>query len=301
MEYKNDTRNKKMLRLAGFWLGLILILGLLSIAFRRKDGLSVYDTLSVSVKSADIEAEPDNSLQVLFYGDSECYASFSPEYLYSEFGYTSYVCGTAAQKICDSYAILNANMKTQSPRFVVLETNCLFRSLKGEEEDGDLVMSTLTDHVPVFAYHSAWKGWVRKLLPKSREEKRRSRKGFVVRKTVKPYKGGKYMKKTKKSARIDEEILAYLKKMKDLCEENNAELLLVSTPSPTNWNYKKHNAVKNWSDSNDVAYIDLNLEDGLQINWKKDTKDAGDHLNLSGAKKVTAFMGEYFREHYDEK
>lgn len=290
--------HRNLFKCAGFLLGLAILLVIISFFFQRKDGLYVYDSLSVSVKTADIKAEPDNSLDILFFGDSESYAAFSPRHLYSKYGYTSYVCGTAAQKICDTYAILKDAFETQSPKVIVLETNCLFRNLKSEEENPDLVMNYLTDTLPVFANHASWKKAARKLLPKSRDERRRKQKGFIVRKNVIPYKGGKYMKKTKKKKTIKEDISSYLEQIITLCEENQAELLLVSTPAPKNWNYKKHNGVKEWADSHSVDYIDLNLDKEIKINWNKDTKDGGDHLNLSGAKKVTNFMGEYFRANY---
>lgn len=290
--------HRNLFKCAGFLLGLAILLVIISFFFQRKDGLYVYDSLSVSVKTADIKAEPDNSLDILFFGDSESYAAFSPRHLYSKYGYTSYVCGTAAQKICDTYAILKDAFETQSPKVIVLETNCLFRDLKSEEENPDLVMNYLTDTLPVFANHASWKKAARKLLPKSRDERRRKQKGFIVRKNVIPYKGGKYMKKTQKKKTIKEDISSYLEQIITLCEENQAELLLVSTPAPKNWNYKKHNGVKEWADSHSVDYIDLNLDKEIKINWNKDTKDGGDHLNLSGAKKVTNFMGEYFRANY---
>lgn len=290
--------HKNLLKCTGFLLGLVILLIIISFFFQRKDGLYVYDSLSVSVKTADIKAEPDNSLDILFFGDSESYAAFSPRHLYSKYGYTSYVCGTAAQKVCDTYAILKDAFETQSPKVIVLETNCLFRDLKSKEENPDLVMNYLTDTLPVFANHASWKKAARKLLPKSRDERRRKQKGFIVRKNVIPYKGGKYMKKTKKKRTVNKDISSYLEQIVTLCEENQAKLLLVSTPSPKNWNYKKHNGVQEWADSHSIDYIDLNLEEGVKINWKKDTKDGGDHLNFSGAKKVTSFMGEYFRANY---
>ncbi|MCM1498047.1 MAG: hypothetical protein NC124_06225 [Clostridium sp.] len=290
--------NRHLLKSIGFLTGLVLLLILISFFFRRRDNLYVYDSLSVNVKTADIQAEPDNSLEVLFFGDSESYASFYPQYLLSEYGYHSFVCGTAAQKICDSYAILKNAFETQSPKVIVMETNCLYRELKSKEDSPDIVMNCLADNLPVFAYHSDWKMAARKLLPKSRDVKRRKRKGFIVRKSVISYKGGKYMHKTEKQLAIDEEIASYLEQIAALCEEQNATLLLVSTPSPKNWNYKKHNGTKAWADSHGIDFVDLNLDDGINIDWQTDTKDGGDHLNISGAKKVTAFMGEYFRAHY---
>lgn len=291
--------NKNILKCTGFLLGLVILLFIASYFFQRKDGLYVYDSLSVHVKTADIKAEPDNSLDVLFFGDSESYASFYPQYLYSKFGYTSFVCGTAAQKVCDTYAILKNAFETQSPKVIVLETNCFYRNLKSKDENPDLVMNYLTDTFPVFANHSYWKGWARKLLPKSRDTKRRKQKGFIVRKNVIPYKGGEYMHKTEKKRKISKEISSYLEQIAALCEENNASLVFVSTPSPKNWNYKKHNGCQSWADAHKITYVDLNLDKGITIDWSTDSKDGGDHLNLSGAKKVTKFMGKYFQENYN--
>jgi len=290
--------HRNLFKCTGFILGLIILLTLLSYFFHRKDGAYVYNSLAVNLKIDDIRTEPENSLDVFFLGDSETYAAFYPQHLYSKYGYSSYVCGTSGQRICDTYAILKEIFQIQKPQVIVLETNCLYRKIEQPNENSDLVMNLLRDNFPIIANHTDWKRRARKLLPKGWEENRRKFKGFIKRNKKTPYTNGKYMKKTKKKCTISKENSSYLKQLSDLCQKNNAELLLVSTPSPKNWNYKKHNGVAAWAKAHNAAYIDLNLEKELAINWKTDTLDGGDHMNLSGAKKVTNFMGEYFRANY---
>lgn len=281
-----------------FILGIAIIVAALCPFYGSLTDIYIYDILAIKVKCEDIKLEPNDSLQVLFLGDSECYSCFDPNYLYKEYGYNSFNCGTSAQKICDSYAIAYKCYDNQSPDVIVLETNNLFRSTNPVDDHWDPVLNTLLKKVPVFANHSYWKPIARKLLPRQHELNRRKNKGYLKREDVVPYKGGEYMKETSKSRKIKKDVISYLSQLNDVCKEHGTTLLLVSSPSAVNWNYKKHNSVQKWAEDNSVDYIDMNLED-IGINWKKDTKDGGDHMNKYGAQKVTDFMGNYFKERYN--
>lgn len=288
--------SKNFIKVIGFWLGLFVILEGLSLAFNRDK--NIYDINSVKCKEAEINAEADNTIEVIFCGDSECYSSFCPLQMYQEFGFTSYVCATSAQRLCDTYAILENTFKTQSPKVVVLETNCLYRNSTSASEDEDSVMQFLSKHMPVFAYHSDWKNLGGGFIERGRSMQGQDFKGFVLRKSVIPYTGGAYMNKTDIAEDFSDDTYEYLDKILKLCQEHNAKLMLVSVPSPKNWSYERHNAVTEWVKMNDVAYVDLNLEHNVDIDWLTDTKDGGDHLNFVGAKKATHFMGEYLFNNY---
>ena len=79
--------SKNIIKVIGFWLGLFVILELLSLAFNRDR--NIYDMNSVKSKAVEIDAEADNSIEVIFCGDSECYSSFCPLQMYQEYGFTS--------------------------------------------------------------------------------------------------------------------------------------------------------------------------------------------------------------------
>jgi len=102
------------------------------------------------------------------------------------------------------------------------------------------------------------------------------------------------MKPSDKKEKIPIKNKPYLKSIKELCEENGAQLMLVSTPSLKNWNSERHNTVAELAEEFGLEYIDMNtLKQDVPINWTKDTKDAGDHLNHIGAEKATAYFGNY--------
>ena len=76
--------------------------------------------------------------------------------------------------------------------------------------------------------------------------------------------------------------------------------MLYSGPSPVNYNYKKHNGLAAYAKEQKIPYLDLNLKQKeLGIDWQMDTVDKGDHLNLTGARKVTRYLGNYLKENYE--
>lgn len=254
---------------------------------------------SVSGRSrvfASVSAEKKNTIDVLVAGDSESYTSVSPMDLWDRAGIAAYDCGQPGQRIQETYYILKTAFRTQSPKLVLFETNTMFRD-PGFLKNVQLSLTEpLAYHFPVIKYHNAWKA-----LFDGPGGPKKSYKGFEIRDKVVSYEGDEeYMKETKDKAQIPEVVRIYMEKIKRLCEKNGADLLLVSAPSPKNYNYKKHNSLEEYARENELPYVDLNMKfRDIGIDWKMDSYDRGDHLNISGARKVTAYMGQYLSDNYD--
>ena len=236
-------------------------------------------------------AERKNTVDVLFLGDSECYSTFIPLKIWNDHGITSYVCGTTEQVLSFSYELLTKAEKKQNPKTVVLETNTVFREVTNTKA----FINKAEGLFSVFKYHDRWKN----LQPKSwqiNENKiydERS-KGYLFNTIVNAASTQGYMTPTDEKETIPTDNVKYVKKIRDYCRKNGAELVLVSVPSTKNWNYAKHNAIAELSENLGIEYVDMNtLQKEIPIDWKTETRDKGDHLNYYGAVKATSYMGKY--------
>lgn len=286
------TRSKIIL----FILIFVLLLAGLSVGVQ----IAVYsmkDTITGRSRSfALVGAEPENTIDVLVIGDSESYTSMSPMDLWSQTGITSFDCGQPGQRIQETCFLLKEALKTQSPKVVMLETNVMFRNPGFLTNVSMSVIEPIRYYFPIFRYHNLWK----MLIDGRKNPNFSGYKGFEIRGKVVPYEGSdQYMKETKDVQEIPEFVWHYMEEIKKMCKEKNAELLLVSAPSPHNYNYKKHNAIEQYAKKFGLPYIDLNMKTKeIGIDWKKDSYDKGDHLNIRGAQKVTEYMGKYLQENY---
>ena len=125
-------------------------------------------------------------------------------------------------------------------------------------------------------------------------------KGYKLIKKEQAYNGKKdYMNKRSKKNRIGKNATKYLGKIKEVCQKNDIELLLIEIPAPRTWNKGKNEEMARWANQNKVPFLDLNLfVEEMDINWKTDTKDEGYHMNIYGAEKISKYMGEYLKQHY---
>ena len=279
---------RNILSAGSFLLILALLLVLLSLAFfpkgnRLEDGIQepeLYGFLG----------EPENSLDVVVLGDSIPLCSMIPPRLWRDFGYTSYVCASTAQKLCQSEKLLTVFLKSQHPKFVLLETDQLYL----EMSTLDVLQCNLEGLLPVLRYHDNWK-FVRpsQMLRTPDYSCRDSLKGYHLRKTIDALDPEAYMLPTEEAEPIFSAAEAGVRRIKALCDRAGAKLVLYTAPNAATWNTPRHNAVQALADSLTVPYLDGNLE-VTNLVWQSDTLDKGEHLNLLGAEKVTAWLGTCF-------
>lgn len=271
-----------------FILIFILIYIGLSFLFLPKKFLFDYGLYKTSMY--DILDENKNTIDTIILGDSLVYSSVTPMDIYGEYGFTVFDCSQPAQIISDAYEYLKVAVETQSPKVVILEPNILFRD-PNKRPWYDRPYKTIKNYFPLISYHNNWK----KLFYSGNHNPKKTNveKGYKRNIDINPSKNYDYMTLNKKSRRIPKENFEYLEKIIDYCKKNNIKLVFMAFPSQKSWNYKKHDAMNEIASRYNIEYINLNLVDSLNIDWRTETKDFGSHLNFYGAKKVSSYIGDY--------
>ena len=235
-----------------------------------------------------LSMEKDNSIDVMFLGDSEGKAAFDSLSLFHEHGISSYNLCTNFQWAIDTVALTNHMYASQKPKLVVMEASFILTTLRKQR-------ILLAKYLPIFNYHELYKQYL--IHP----DKPDILKGFNPTDKAVPFTGSlEYMMEDTSYYPIDAWTLNYLQQVKESLEKQGTKLLLVSAPNPLYWNTAKHTAIQAWCDQNQVTYVDYNLKlDTLNLNWQEDYRDGGDHLNSKGAKKFIKVLGQYLQENYN--
>lgn len=285
---------KRALRISVFGLGLLLLLLAVSMIFAPKNRKHKTKFWEEEAAATGILGERENSIDVLVLGDSESYSSIIPMELWKKTGFTSYVCGTSAQRLKYTKTLLHRAYLNQKPKVVILETNAIFR--KGTKTQA--AYENVRNIFSIFQYHNRWKSLEWKEFSKGpRFTWTDDYKGYIYSNKIRSGSDEAYMEPTDEVAEIPEQNAEYVREIKEYCEEQGARFILWSTPSSKNWNYGRHNAVAVLAEQLGCEYVDLNLQnDVVQIDWKQDTRDKGDHVNHSGAVKVTDYLAGYLKK-----
>ena len=302
---------------------LLLAVGILTFA----DRLLTPKYMSVSKEgalTAEYYRDTDTGHQVLFLGDCEVYESFTPPTLWEKYGVSSYIRGNAQQLIWQSYYLLEETFRYESPRVVVFN---VFAMKYGEPQndaynrmtlDGMKLSATKLRAVrasmtkeeslasylfPLLRFHSRWKELSGEDFTYLFRRDTVSHNGYLMQTGVEPMVGEEATPPTLWDPALPKVCFDYLDRMRALCEEHGAELVLIKSPTDS-WRYHWYDEwdtqVAEYAAAHSLHYYNfIPLSDEIGIDWSTDTYDAGVHLNVSGAEKLTSYFGAILKETFD--
>ncbi len=266
--------------------------------------------------------DEDLSHDVIFIGDCEVFSNISPIYLYENYGVTSYVRGSAQQLIWQSYYLLAEMLEYETPKVVVFNALSLVYNEPQNEAynritiDGmklsryklGIISASMTDKesmieylLPCLRYHSRWSELTSEDIKYAYGKKEKvTHNGYYMRVDVTPVEKLPVVRE-KADYSFGETAWEYLDLIRELCEENGIELVLMKAPSLLPHWYDEYNAqVVAYAEEHELLYVNvLEVKDEIGIDYTTDTFDAGMHMNLYGAEKVTEYIGSVLSENFD--
>lgn len=310
---------KNIKRAIGIIITILLTIAILSVLtdlMERKDS---------DIKYSKFFSEKQD-FDVLFFGTSHMMNAVLPMELWRNYGITSYNCAGPASHIPTSYWVMENTFDYKLPKVVVIDCHTMsamsktFRVFsythvlldafplsvtkvkaiwdllddpdldaileKSEISESDEPQTRLGLLWNYSVYHSRWNDLEREdIYPGESIEK-----GADSRINVCKGKFDKISGNTKKKTESTGE--KYLRKMIEDCQSRNIDVVLTYLPYLAGDSVQERaNGIQDIADEYGVRYINyLNLD---LVNYSTDMYDETEHLNASGAKKVTDYIGRY--------
>lgn len=251
---------------------------------------------------------------VIFIGDCEVYANFSPLEMYRTEGITAYVRGTSQQLIWQSYHILKETLRYEKPKAVVFNVNAMRYSepvseaynrltidqMRWSEEKVNIILDSMMEEetflsyvFPILRYHSRFDELTREDLEYLFTTRENTYNGYQLHTEIVPV-GNLPVKRPLPDYRFGDVCYEYLEKMVRLCQQNGIELILVKAPSLYPYWYDEYDEqIRSFAQKWDVSYYNLAaVADEIGLDYSTDTYDAGLHLNVSGAAKLSGYFAQ---------
>lgn len=258
---------------------------------------------------------------VLFVGDCEICTAFSPPYLWENYGINSYVRGSVQQTTWQTYYLLSEMLEEETPAVVIFNV----AALKYEETVGSAYNRMTLDGMkwswykvmavkeslkkeedfleylfPILFYHERITSLKKEDFTWLLRTKEISYHGYLMINRVVPYEPVKDVN-MEAEGMLSLRSFEFLDKIKDLCEERNIQLLLIKGPGILPYWYECWDKqVEDYAEKNQLRYVNLlEKNDEIGIDYEKDTFSGGRHMNVSGAEKMSEYMGRLLLEEYE--
>lgn len=252
--------------------------------------------------------EPQNSLEIMLYGNSDLYNGFSPIELYKEKGFTSFACGMSRQTVTAIRQQIETSIKLQNLKLIVLDADCFFTD--NDKNLGSIQYENIIFQAPI-KYHTRWKELELKdffSLP-TMKNKVNYMKGYICKNYNSNYKlPDTYMSDiSAKPAKLQASVEKELNKINELCIKNDIKLMIMTIPTPITWTYAKHYCIENFvnklntiNPNHEIKFLDMNTKPtDFNFDFNNHFADNGNHCNYEGAKIVTKYVGDYIASNYN--
>lgn len=306
----------KAVRYTALVLCFVLLFFTVQQLFMPKYMSGIYEGAMIS----EYYAEEKNH-QMIFIGDCEVYENFSPITLWEEYGITSYIRGGPQQLIWQSYYMLEDTLRYETPDIVVYNVLSMKHAQPVSEAynrlniDGMKLSSSkigairasmtpeenlLSYLLPMLRYHDRWDEINQDDFTYYLNRDKVSHNGFMMRADVKPV-GVVPTGQALPDYNFSEICYEYLDKITELCKNAGVNLVLIKAPSLYPYWYDEWDVqMENYAQQNGLPYLNfLQYTDEIGLDFTTDTYDAGLHLNLSGAEKLSVYFGNYITNSYN--
>jgi hypothetical protein len=254
----------------------------------------------------------EQEFEVLFLGTSHMLNAVSPMEMWKDYGIVSYNIASPSSRIATSYWLLKNALQYTTPKLIVVD--CAF--LVDEKISPNLgALHMAIDSIPFGKFKiqavcdlvSDWKERLEMLIPFSVYHSRwdELEKNDFFYEYV-PGKMGYVAEMGNQSVdlsemkyqddiEIDNVSTVYLKKIIEECKDQNIEVLLTYIPEQ-NSSVEENSYIKKLSEEYAIHFLGHN-ELAKVLNPETDFAN-GDHLNPSGAGKMSHYLGGYIVENY---
>lgn len=261
-----------------------------------------------------------NSLDVINIGSSHIYRSINTLQLYRQKGITSYNLSAGSQSAWYSYYYLTEALKTQSPKVILLDVYTLknsddsqfaesvqlnLLSMKPSWNKWQAVMaSDADDRINIFFGFPKNHINYRKLTVNDYEKKTcLNMMGYAYSGNVEPLEQSIILdtRDIKGISPITEKSELYLRKIIELCQQRNIEIILVNAPWPhaQEEDAKRYNYIGQIAEEYGVDFIDgCDMSEQIGIDYRTDNAGDNGHLNYNGSLKWTNYLMQYLSDNY---
>lgn len=279
---------------------------------------------------------PKNSVDVLFLGSCNIYNAYNPLILWEREGITCYVLGSSDQELWNSYYYLKEALDYQKPKVVVLESlmftyeespepneayhrravdymrlshhkyeltkKFIEVENKWNAENGIENMDPLLNQFgylfPLIRYHSRWSELTEEDFSYLWDKQNPMGMGGTPVFTYPdaPVTNYTFSAKEGETVTVKEGVMEYFLQLKELCDENGIELLLVKSPTMHYWNSAHNEIMKDIAQTYDIPFLDYNLLLEPNSNYFHENRRL--RLNAYGMQVFSDSLSDYLVENY---